>query len=135
MVVWAEVNCPKNSSVFFFICGQECDQKNKWLPNHSTYNSSWLQPIITLTNFLMEPFLLKLYFLFLKILNENENKEACTICFEIRISRKRKWNFWWNGSVKKKSVKVMITTIRCLVHNSDKKIEKNVFIFQENNAW
>ena len=57
----------------------------------------------------MELFLQKLYFLFHKILNEKENKKACSICFEVRISRKSKWNFWWNGSVKK-SVKVMITT-------------------------
>ena len=37
-------------------------------------------------------------------------KETCTICFDVRISRKKKWNLWWYGSVKKKSVKVMIAT-------------------------
>ena len=43
------------------------------------------QPLVifTLTDFLTEPFLQKLYFLFLKFLNEKENKEACTICFEV----------------------------------------------------
>ena len=49
------------------------------------------------------------YFLFLQILNEKENKEASNLCFELRISRKRKYNFWRNGSFKT-SVKMMITT-------------------------
>ena len=51
--------------------------------------------------FLKESLLQKLYFIFLKFFNEKENKEACTICFEVKISRERKWNFWWNISVKR----------------------------------
>ena len=35
----------------------------------------------------------KFYFLFLKILKQKENKESCIICFEVMISRKRKYNF------------------------------------------
>ena len=63
--------------------------------------SSDISPLVifTLIAFLKEPFLKKWYFLFLKFLNEKENKEACTICFEVSIQRKI--NFWWNSSVKK----------------------------------
>ena len=56
-------------------------------PHYSTWAEIFACPlfIFTLTDFLTEPFLQKLYFLFLKFLNEKENKEACTICFEVMI--------------------------------------------------
>lgn len=49
-------------------------------------------------NVLREPIFQKLYFLFIETLNKKEDKETCTICFEVR---KRKWKIWKNGSVKR----------------------------------
>ena len=41
--------------------------------------------------------------------NEKENNETCTICFEVMISRKRKYNVEGTNP-SKTCVKVMITT-------------------------
>ena len=48
----------------------------------------------------MDLFCQKFYILFLEILEEKENKEACNICFDVRISKKSKHNFRQNDSFK-----------------------------------
>ena len=48
----------------------------------------------------MDLFCQKFYILFLEVLNKKENKEACNICFDVRISKKSKHNFWQNDSLK-----------------------------------
>ena len=74
------------SNVFWATCSLFCFRNSLSLAQ--------LFVIIIRQKFLTEPFFQKFYFLFLKILNKKENKETWTICFEVRISRKR------NGSVK-----------------------------------
>ena len=89
--------CPKKLwrrvSVSHHPCVRASEKSSDWLKPSSMLSSFWQK-------FLTEPFLQKYYFLFLEILNKKENKEASTICFEIKIQRKRKYNFWRNGSFK-----------------------------------
>ena len=66
--------------------------------------------IIALTEVFDKPFLQKLYFLFLEILNSKQMVQVSSLSFYLTILRKKKCNFWKNSFIVENFHQMMITT-------------------------